>query len=161
MAVATPPPGELHFVYNPINVLRSITARPDWIPTHPANIVTAAQIIQSSYPYRDALGTIIDVAGNRLLVTDSTETLAAMFLTGHPSIPAHWKKNLEITRTILSMSAEIELGILRAENISQRYEDSAVLIKSQPNQIKNLEDLLGQLQEMGANQGESGNMMRR
>lgn len=155
-----PPPGELHFVHNPINVLRSITARPDWIPAHSSNIDTATQIIQSSYPQRDALGTIIDLAGNRQLVTNSTETLAAMFQAEHPSIPEHWRKNPEITRTILSMSAEIELGILRAEKISHRHESSAVIIDSRLNQIKNLEDLLNQLQEKAAGQGESGNMMR-
>jgi len=85
--------------------------------------ISNASKVLSKYPEtRNALGICRELS--KILDLEATSTLAVMFHEKHSSLPAQWVEEPDLTRTILSMSASISLGFLRAIQLYQKHFES-------------------------------------
>ena len=85
---------------------------------------------------------------------ESSVALITMFNTDNQAIPKNWKQNPEIMRTILSMQASLDLGVLYAGKIDAAHEGGSPAIDER---IQRLSDFLVKLQaKEGMGIGEAG-----
>lgn len=82
------------------------------------SISAARRIIHDTYQglagSKDSIGVCLNLIPR---VTDSTLVLAEMFGSGDAGLPEHWKNNPEAMRSVLSMNAYVELGVLQARRV--------------------------------------------
>jgi hypothetical protein len=86
----------------------------------PGAVAAAADVIYQSYEgwdgIHDALGVCMDLSTK---IDTPTTVLASMFHDGHAALPRRWTQNPEVERTVLSMCASLELGVLEARRINE------------------------------------------
>lgn len=143
---------EIKFKNNPELVVSNFLNSIDQ-PPHESYIDRAAEILDASVA-RDALGVCIDLSADRILVMETTPTLARMLQENHRSIPQRWRANTEIWRTLLEMTANADLGFIRAriKHESRDGKTDQLIQKAENLQrfIDSLEEQVGQgLGEMG------------
>ncbi|TSC88718.1 MAG: hypothetical protein G01um10145_744 [Microgenomates group bacterium Gr01-1014_5] len=114
---------------------------------HPEEISlqTAAAMIRREYAgyegNKDALGVCMELAHR---ITNATYTLAALFDSQNADLPSNWRENPEITRTVVSMCGNLELGILKAQQLHLAHSGGG---KSIPDRINNVTRLVSDLQQ--------------
>ncbi len=106
-----------------------------------ADMQWAADIVDTHYPMRDALGVCLDL---NTTGSDATTVLAGMFAVGHEALPEHWRSNPEIARTVLTISGHIEIGLLRAQQTSVAHEGGMAILDER---LQEVESFTAALQE--------------
>lgn len=135
----SPAAGEQSFRNDPAAVIAEHLSR---VPEPSvATIQGAAMIIRSSYPFGEALSVCLDL---HYKIPEPTTTLARMFAIDHDALPVHWRTNPEVTRTVLSMSGQIEAGFLRAQQISAGPTGSNPGINARLGEVEHLVEALQQ-----------------
>jgi hypothetical protein len=130
------------YINDPKAVLKSFINSPDYKRPIPIHLQWASEIIEKSQKKRAALGICIDL--NRKLDFNTTDTLASMLDQNDPSLPPKWREDPEIMRTVLSMSASLDLGLLFAMKFDQAHGGGNIDIDSN---IIRLSDFLNKLQQ--------------
>ncbi len=131
--------GEAGYKNDPIAVIADHLTRTG--EQSPADMEWAAEITRTHYPERDALGVCIDL---NTIGSESTTVLAGMFAAGHEALPEHWRANPEITRTVLTMSGYIEMGLLRAQQASVAHDGGDPYFDSRLNEVEHFVEALQQ-----------------
>lgn len=133
---------ERPFINDVRSVLKDYVASPAVKSVESAHIQLAADLIKSVSPRRSPFVICRDLAADSRIEAESTHTLAVMFRERHTALPVHWRTDDGIMRTVLSMSAEIELGHLRARRLEDAYRGG------NPATDKHIEDLTGLLSDL-------------
>jgi len=134
-----PETNELAFKNDPAAVIAEHLSRVG--EPNSASVEAAAELIRTSYPRRDALGVSLDL---NTRIDDPTTVLAAMFANGHDALPPSWNANPEIVRTVLSISGQIEAGILRARQLSVAHEGGNPHTDARLDEVEHFIELLQQ-----------------
>src|SRR3990167_2251514 len=79
-----------------------------------SHIDIAAEIITNNPPIV-TYGFCVDLSTQEALATQLTPTLAHIFTYKPELLPENWSRDMEIWRTVFSMSSEIDLGYLKAQ----------------------------------------------
>ena len=103
--------------------------------------ISRAVEVFRGYPRRDAYGLYRDLES--AVSHRATQTMARMFHEQHTALPQHWRDEPEIMRTVISMSAEIDLGNLRARQLHEERDGGNQGIEEQ---VVSLTQLLSSLQ---------------
>jgi hypothetical protein len=102
-------------------------------------VQAAGAIIRTSYQefggQRNAFGVCVDLADR---ITESATVLAEMFATSSDDLPERWRANPAIARTVLSMAGYIELGYLKAHQVSVAHEGGHPSIDTRITVVKGL-----------------------
>lgn len=131
-----------NFRYTPTEVIDRFISDPGFdTPTKQA-VDQAVSIIVEGLNRRDAFGLCLNMSRDDIVVLQVAPTLAMMFHEKHPCLPQHWKETPGITRTILSIAATLDLGILQAMRLAQTHSEVNPHLETRINQIsKFLNDL--------------------
>lgn len=135
--------GEHPFKNDPRTVIRAHLSQIE-APRQDA-LDTALSIIHESYQEyqgtRDAFGVCIDLVQK---ISNPTTVLATLLDLKNSGIPSRWKSNPEITRTVVSICGQLELGLLKAQQIHLAHSGGGETI---PDRIDNVTRLVENLQQ--------------